>query len=167
MLKKKIHWHDIHPVKSIESHLKSKRTRLEQIEDWIVAIFGTTEFLLLNFAFIAGWISVNIKLIPLTEPFDPFPFVLLTTILSIEAIILAIFVLITQNRQAKIESLRQETELHVDFVMEKEITKILKILAKISKKVGVRNNDRELKKMLKPLNTKKIERQLEKQLGKK
>ncbi|HEB14038.1 MAG TPA: DUF1003 domain-containing protein, partial [candidate division WWE3 bacterium] len=115
--------------------------------------------------FFAGWVAVNSDLIPAIEPFDPFPYILLITIVSIEAIILAIFVLITQNRQARINSLREETELHVNLISEQEITKVLKVLAIVLKKMGVDpTSDPELQKMIEPLNPEDIEKQLEEQL---
>ena len=108
---------------------------------------------------------INSKLIPGFEPFDPYPYVLLITIVSVEAIVLATFVLITQNRQAKIDSLREETELQINLTAEQEITKVLKILAVILKKMGVdTDQDPELQKMLEPLDPEEIERQLEEQL---
>jgi uncharacterized membrane protein len=104
-------------------------------------------------------------MIPGLEPFDPFPHIFLTTTVSLEAIILAIFVLITQNRQERINSLREEMGLQIDILTEQENTKILKIMAEILKKMGVDvTQDPELKKMLKPLDQEDIERQLEDQL---
>ena len=141
---------------------------MEQIEDWIVSTFGTTEFLLANLLFFIGWVSINSGLVSSITPFYPFPYVLLITIVSLEAIVLAIFVLITQNRQSKISSLRQEAELHVNIIIEEEVTKILKLLIDIRRKLESNyHQDSELKRMVKPLNPKKIERQLEKQLSKK
>ncbi len=152
-------------IKSVESKAKAKRSWLERVEDKIVSTFGTAEFLLFNLLFFVGWIAVNSDLIPAIEPFDPFPYILLITIVSIEAIILAIFVLITQNRQARINSLREETELHVNLISEQEITKVLKVLAIILKKMGVDpTSDPELQKMIEPLNPEDIEKQLEEQL---
>ena len=157
-----------HRVNSIEFNQKAKRSRMEQLEDRIVSTFGTTEFLISNLLFFIGWITINSGLIYSIKPFDPFPFVLLITIVSLEAIILAIFVLITQNRQSKISSLRQEAELHVNIVTEKEVTKILKLLIDIRRKLESNyHRDPELKRMIKPLNPRKIESQIEKQLGKK
>ena len=152
-------------IKSVESKAKAKRSWFGRVEDKIVSTFGTAEFLLFNLLFFAGWVAVNSDLIPAIEPFDPFPYILLITIVSIEAIILAIFVLITQNRQARINSLREETELHVNLISEQEITKVLKVLAIILKKMGVDpTSDPELQKMIEPLNPEEVEKQLEEQL---
>ncbi len=154
-------------IESIEAKMRARRTWLERLEDRVVSVFGTTEFLILNVLIFLAWITFNSGLIPGIEPFDPYPHVFLTTTVSLEAIILAIFVLITQNRQERINSLREEMELQIDLITEQENTKILKILAEILKKMGVDvTNDPELKKMFEPLNQEEIERQLEDQLKK-
>lgn len=155
----------VRSIQSIEARSKARRSRLERLEDRIVSTFGTVGFLILNLLLFAGWIGVNSGLISGIEPFDPFPFILLITLVSLEAIILAIFVLITQNRQAKVSSLREETELHVNLISEQEITKVLKVLKVVLKRMGEKGQiDPELEKMLEPLDPEEIERQLEEQL---
>ena len=155
-------------IESIEAKLRARRSWIERLEDRVAAVFGTTEFLFLNIAWFGTWLLLNLEVIPGLKPFDPFPHIFLTTTVSLEAIILAIFVLITQNRQERINSLREEMGLQIDIITEQENTKILKILAEILKKMGVDiSHDPELKKMLEPLNQEEIERQLENQLKKK
>ena len=134
----------------------------------MVAVFGTTEFLIINTVWFIVWLILNSGVVPGLEPFDPYPHIFLTTTVSLEAIILAVFVLITQNRQEKISSLREEMGLQIDIITEQENTKILKILAEVLEKLGVDiTHDPELQKMLEPLNQEEIERQLEEQLKKK
>uniref|UniRef100_A0A832DUV7 DUF1003 domain-containing protein n=1 Tax=candidate division WWE3 bacterium TaxID=2053526 RepID=A0A832DUV7_UNCKA len=152
-------------IESIEAKVRARRSRIEKLEDRVVAIFGTIEFLIFNLSLFGVWIVLNSELIPGIKPFDPFPYIFLTTAVSLEAIILAIFVLITQNRQERINSLREEMGLQIDIITEQENTKILKILAEVLKKMGVdTTRDPELKKMLEPLNQEEIERQIESQL---
>ena len=133
-----------------------------------MAVFGTTEFLIINTVWFIVWLILNSGVVPGLEPFDPYPHIFLTTTVSLEGIILAVFVLITQNRQEKISSLREEMGLQIDIITEQENTKILKILAEVLEKLGVDiTHDPELQKMLEPLNQEEIERQLEEQLKKK
>lgn len=78
---------------------------------------------------------------------------------------MSIFVLMSQNRQAKIDSLREEIHLQVNEIAEKEVTKVLKLVAEIYTKVlPERAMDPEVKKMLHNLNTSKIEAEIERQL---
>ena len=151
--------------KSIKAKADAKRTRTEKVADRMTSSFGSIAFLFLNALLFIAWILVNTGQIKEISPFDPFPFSLLTTIVSLEAIILAIFVLISQNRNAKVDDLREETHLQVNLIAEKEITKIMKMLAILLEKQGVDlSQDPELKKLLKPISEEEIEKKLEREI---
>ncbi len=84
--------------------------------------------------------------------------------MSLEAIFLAIFVLISQNKQAKIADLRQEIDLHVNTVAEEEITKIMHMCSHyLSYFTKDAKEDPEVAEMMKPLDLVKIEKQIEKE----
>src|SRR5204863_191041 len=85
-------------LKSIKAKADAKRTAMERMADWMTSTFGSNTFLFLNVILFVGWILINTDKIGAIPSFDPFPFNLLTNIVSLEAIILAIFVLISQNR---------------------------------------------------------------------
>lgn len=152
-------------VKSLKASADAKRTWSERFADLATKFFGSVFFLLFNaFCFLA-WIVVNMDAFPGIEPFDPFPFGLLTMIVSLEAIFLSIFVLISQNRTEKVDELRDEIDLQVDVRAEHELTKMLQLQFLLLKKSGIDvSNDRELKEMLKPEDTEKLERDIEKQI---
>ena len=144
--------------------LNQKRTSSERMADLLTSRLGSTNFLMVNAAFFAAWILVNTGMVPGLEVFDPFPFGLLTMIVSLEAIFLAIIVLISQNRAAKIDDLRDEVDLYVNTTAEKEITKMLELQTKILEKLDVDISlDRELSHMLKPTNLTRVENQIEKE----
>ncbi len=154
-----------HIIKSIKAKYRAKRSFSEKIADWMTSSFGTINFLFVNALFFAAWLIINVGLIPSVTPFDPYPFGLLTTFVSLEAIMLAIFVLISQNRAAKIDDLREEIDLQVDMITEAELTKLMKLHSLILQKQGIDlSEDKELEEMLKPLNENKIEKSLEKQI---
>ena len=108
----------------VKSHLDFHRGRLDKVADFLTEQFGTLWFLLFNAAFFLGWIEWNLGWFGLPI-FDPFPFSLLTMAVSLEAIFLAIIVLISQNRQSKIADIRQQIDFEVDVRAEAEINKIL------------------------------------------
>jgi len=111
------------------------------------------------------WILINTNQIKIIPTFDPFPFNLLTNIVSLEAIILAIFVLISQNRTAKVDDLREETHLQINLITERELTKLMKMMAILLEKQGLDlSQDPELQKMLKPISEEEIEKRLEKEI---
>jgi len=97
-----------------------KITALERVADWISWFSGSMQFLLLNAVWFMIWIAVNVW--PLGVPqFDPFPFGLLTMIVSLEAIFLSCFVLISQNRQSDKDRVRSNIEYEVNIKAELEI----------------------------------------------
>jgi uncharacterized membrane protein len=152
-------------LKTIKAKADARRTRGEKLADWMTGTFGSATFLTINILIFIFWILVNINAIPGIAPFDPFPFNLLTTVVSLEAIFLAIFVLISQNRTAKVDDLREEIHLQINLIAEKEITKIGQMLAILLEKNGVDlSNDPELKKLLRPVSEDEIERRLEKEI---
>lgn len=155
-------------IKSLKAKADARRTWAEKTADWMVATFGSFTFQVFNVFWFAIWIIINIGLVPGITPFDPFPFGLLTMIVSLEAIMLAIFVLISQNREAKLEDIREEIDLQVDVITEEEVTKVLQILKLLLEKNGIDlSSDEELQSMLVPTNVEKIEKALERQIEEK
>lgn len=150
---------------SFEAKALKSRSFLTRFADRLTSVFGSTTFLILNALFFSIWIPINLNLTPIT-PFDPFPFGLLTMIVSLEAIFLSIFVLVSQNRTSYVDSLREELHLQVNLIAEEEITKILKVLAEIRQKVGINEEDPELDKMIKRINTNYIEKSIVEQISK-
>ncbi len=150
---------------ALKSKADAKRSFSEKIADSMTKIFGSIGFLTLNIIVFTGWILINIGWIAGVEIFDPFPFGLLTTAVSLQAIFLAIIVLISQNRAAKVADLREEVDLHVDIISEQEITKILHLVSMLCKKEGIDlEHDKSLKAMLRSIDTDKIETVLETQI---
>lgn len=138
----------------------------ERMADWMTASFGSITFIILNALLFLFWILANTGALPFIKPFDPYPFNLLTMVVSLEAIFLAVFVLISQNRNSKIDDLRSETLLQLNLISEREITKLLKIIEMLAKKEGIDlSKDLELQKMLKPVSEQDVERKLDKEFS--
>lgn len=152
-------------ISRLKTKAISSRSYTEKIADWITKSFGSLIFLLLNISFFGLWIMVNLGLVPNIVPFDPFPFGLLTMMVSLEAILLTIFVLISQTRIEQMENLREDVDLHFEIITEEEITKLIQMTKLIAEKNKISfEGDMELKEMLKPLNLKTIENALEKDI---
>ena len=93
---------------------------LQRVADWIAVFSGSMPFLMINAVWFILWIAVNI--IPLgIRQFDPYPFGLLTMIVSLEAIFLSCFVLISQNRQAEKDHVKSDIEYEVNIKAELEV----------------------------------------------
>lgn len=152
-------------IHSLKSKADAKRKSAEVIADWMTSRLGTMYFLALNVLWFTAWILINIGMVPAIAPFDPFPFGLLTMIVSLEAIMLAIFVLISQNRASQVDDLREEIDLQVDIITEQELTKLIRMTSILMEKNGIDlSEDTELLGMLKPTNVDRIEKILEKQV---
>jgi len=107
-------------ARNVNEMMEKTMSPLERITDWIAWFSGSLYFLILTALWFAIWIAVNT--LPLGVPaFDPFPFGLLTMIVSLEAIFLSCFVLISQNRQAEKDHLRSDVEYDVNIKAEMEI----------------------------------------------
>ena len=151
-------------IKSFKAKADAKRSVTEKFADFLTAKFGTVTFLVLNIIWFAIWIPINTGRVPGIDPFDPFPFGLLTMIVSLEAIALAIIVLISQNREARVSELREEVDLQINTIADSELTKIINLLALLLEKEGLKIDDPEIKKMLKPIDSAELVRQLEEEL---
>ncbi|MFS8084478.1 MAG: DUF1003 domain-containing protein [Acidobacteriota bacterium] len=106
--------------RNVNEEMEVHATTLLRIADWIAWFSGSMPFLILNGAWFIVWVSINT--LPLGLPaFDPYPFGLLTMIVSLEAIFLSCFVLISQNRQAQKDKVRADIEYEVNIKAELEI----------------------------------------------
>lgn len=107
--------------RNVNEEMEDKRTVILKIADWIAEFSGSMPFLAMNAAFFFVWIILNISLFHGVGNFDPYPFGFLTMLVSLEAIFLSIFVLISQNRQAEKDRLRSDIEYDVNLKAELEI----------------------------------------------
>lgn len=107
-------------ARNVNDMMEKEMSLLERATDWVAWLSGSLLFVTLTAIWFAVWIAVNT--LPLGVPaFDPFPFGLLTMIVSLEAIFLSCFVLISQNRQAAKDHLRSDVEYEINIKAEMEI----------------------------------------------
>ncbi len=151
--------------KSFEAKSLKSRSFLTQVADDLTEAFSSTTFLFLNALLFTAWIVVNANIVPGVPAFDPFPYGLLTMAVSLEAIFLSIFVLVSQNRSSYISSIREEVHLRVNLIAEEEITKVLEVLAEVRDKMGIKERDEELDEMLRRIDTNYIERSILEQIN--
>jgi len=106
--------------RNVNEEVEEKLTMIERAADWIAWFSGSMPFLSLNTAWFIAWIVVNSFDVGIRQ-FDPYPFGLLTMIVSLEAIFLSIFVLISQNRQAQKDRVRSNIDYEVNVKAEMEV----------------------------------------------
>jgi len=106
--------------RNVNEEVEENLSTLQRVSDWIAWFSGSMPFLLLNLVWFGSWIAINT--LPLGIPqFDPYPFGLLTMIVSLEAIFLSCFVLISQNRQAEKDHVRSDIEYEINIKAELEV----------------------------------------------
>jgi uncharacterized membrane protein len=90
------------------------RTDQDKLTDRITSFAGSMRFVYLHAAWFGLWIAVNAGLFGAALVFDKFPYGLLTMIVSLEAIFLSTFVMISQNRQAARADVRAELDFETN-----------------------------------------------------
>lgn len=121
-------------------HLRTKAARERDLQglvaDAITDFSGRMLFVYVHVIWFGIWILLNAGWFGL-RPFDPFPYGLLTMVVSLEAIFLSTFVLISQNRLAKVSERSADLDLHISLLTEHELTRVLQMLDAIQDKLGI------------------------------
>ena len=139
----------IQDILKLEAH---DRTFGEKIADAIAAFTGSMTFVWLHVVWFTLWIVLNVGWLGF-EPFDAYPFTFLTMIVSLEAIFLSTFILMSENRQGRLGDRRARVNLQVDMIAEREVTKMMELIVDIHDHLGLkRRADQELTEMTKPTN---------------
>ncbi|MGH7631301.1 MAG: DUF1003 domain-containing protein [Gemmatimonadales bacterium] len=107
----------------------------DRIADRVTRFTGSMVFVCLHLVLFGVWVAVNLGWLP-GPRFDP-DFVKLATFASVEAIFLATFVLISQNRMAALAEERAELHLHTSLLAEHEVTHVLTLVTALAEKMGI------------------------------
>jgi uncharacterized membrane protein len=127
--------------------ISARRPATVRAADRITAFVGSIGFVVLHAVAVAVWIIVNLGVVPGVRPFDPFPFVMLAMIASVEAIFLSTFVLISQNRMQAMADQRADLDLQISLLSEHEITRLVQLSHAIAERMGVSLHDPSLEEL--------------------
>jgi uncharacterized membrane protein len=157
---------NIERIARLEHKILEERSATERMGDAIGAFSGTMTFVLLHIFWFAAWTVINTGLIPGIRPFDPYPFLFLSLAVSMEAVLLSTFVLMKQNRMSKRSDRRNELNLQIDLLAEREATKMLQMLQSICNRLGLKEEaaDAEVVELSKNTKVESIARELERQM---
>jgi uncharacterized membrane protein len=133
---------NIEDVVRIEQRDRAKMGWGDHLADRITAFSGSMTYVWLHVGWFTVWIAVNVGLFGLAA-FDEFPFGLLTMIVSLEAIFLSTFVLISQNREARSADRRARLDLQINMLAEQEVTRLTKMVADIHEHLGLQDDPEE------------------------
>jgi uncharacterized membrane protein len=126
-------------IRKLEESAKQERRPSDLVAEAIANFCGSMTFVWVHVVWFGGWIIIN--LVPGLRHIDPFPFTFLTLVVSLEAIFLSTFILISQNHDTKISERRNHLDLQINLLSEQENTKMISMLHVIAKKVGAEIND--------------------------
>lgn len=150
-------------IAELERDALHTRSQFDRFIDTVTGLAGSPAFLVSHASWFAVWIVANTLREP---PFDPYPFSLLTVLVSLEAIILTSFVLMSQNRMARQADKRAHLDLQINLLAEEELTAILQMLRQLCAASGITTeaNERAIAPLLNEIDIHKISATLDREL---
>ncbi len=145
-------------IVELEQAQREKRTIGERLSEVVAQFCGSMVFVYVHIVWFGGWIILN----GFTDKFafDPFPFTFLTLVVSLEAIFLSTFILISQNHDTQLSERRNQLDLQINMLAEQENTQMLALLKAVATKVGVDCDNEKLEALLEPVDPKKLSKQI-------
>jgi uncharacterized membrane protein len=157
---------NIGAIAGLENAARHGRSAGDRLSDAVARMTGSIPFALIHLAWFAAWIVVNMGFVAVVPVFDAFPFSLLTLVVSLEAIFLSVFVLMSQNRMTREADNRAHLDLQIDLLAEQELTTILHMLHALCVKhdVHVDVPDDRVRQLLKDTDIRELARTLKDRL---
>lgn len=157
---------NIEAIAKLEHEALYRRTFTERASDAIAKFIGSIAFLMLQLLLVLTWSAINLNLVRSVKAFDPFPFGILALVISLESVLLTIFVLISQNRMTRQAERRAHLDLQVGMLAEQELTTMLQLQHRICKHLGidVESSKEELKGFSDATDVSKLASELEDKL---
>jgi uncharacterized membrane protein len=140
---------NIHAICELEKTALDQRSMGERIGDTISRTAGRMWFIVLHAVWFGVWIAANLGMVPGGKAFDPFPFPFLTLVVSLEAIFLSLFILMSENRAGRQSEARAQLDLQINLLAELEATKMLQLLRALCAHNGLPEaDDPEVKQLV-------------------
>ena len=153
---------NIEAIARMEADFNQQRSFSHRVVDSIADFCGSMTFVLLHVAIYGAWVLINLGVLPVAPRFDPYPFMLLSVLVGLEAIFLSTFVLMKQNRMGQRADDRAHLDLQVNLLAEREMTLLLQMLHGVSEKLGVRAHHEELRELLEETSVEAMATELQK-----
>ncbi len=151
---------NIETIVQLDEAVRARRTVTDYVVDSITAFCGSLTFIWVHLLWFSLWVAYNLHFG--AASFDPYPFPFLIFIVSLEAIFLSTFILISQNRELKLIERRSQLDLHINLLTEQENTKMLMMLQRIADKIGADvNHDPDIKVLQQATQHEKLVEQIE------
>jgi uncharacterized membrane protein len=150
---------NVQSMRRVEEAALANRSRADRMAAFIATFCGSMPFVWLHVVAFACWIGLNSW--PGLAHWDPYPFTFLTLVVSLEAIFLASFILISQNYELRISERRNQLDLQINLLTEQENTKMIQMLERIAKKVGADIVDPDVRVLKETTDPEKLIAQIE------
>jgi uncharacterized membrane protein len=140
---------------------EEKKSLQNKTADLLTQFSGSMVFVYVHALWFGLWVYINTGLLR-DKAFDPFPFSLLTLIVSLEAIFLSTFVLISQNHAAQVADRRADLDLQINLLSEHEITRLLTLIDAVADHLGIDMPERpEVEELKKDVGAKEVLQEIE------
>jgi uncharacterized membrane protein len=159
---------NVEVIRQLEEQSRAHRTLGVRLSEVVTHVLGSVPCVLLHLVGLGLWCFINLGgARPLVEPFDPFPFGILTLFVSAEGVLLAIFVLISQNRLTRDADRRAHLALQISLLTEQSATKTLQSLQRIMRAMNLpeADGDEEAASLAEPTNLNEVIDQIDRSLG--
>ncbi len=130
---------NVQAMRKLDELAVARRTVADRIAEFVARFCGSITFVWIHTVWFAVWLLWNA--LPGLPHFDPYPFTFLTLCVSLEAIFLSSFILISQNYEMRISERRNHLDLQINLLSEQENTKMLQLLDRMAKKMGLYDED--------------------------
>ena len=135
---------NLRTIADLERTYEDGRGLVDRIADIIANFSGTMLFVGIHVLWFVLWFLINTGVLPIAPKFDPYPFILLAMIVSVEGVLLSTFVLMKQNRMQHKSDARDHLNLQIDLLAEKEVTKTLQLLRAICRRLDIPETEYDL-----------------------
>jgi uncharacterized membrane protein len=129
---------NIRAVARLQEQAERRRSCVERFSDAVTTVAAHEGTVIAHIVWFAAWMLINTNHVPFVRPFDPFPFSWLTSLVSLEAIFLTLFVLASQNRMTHEADRRAHLDLQVNLLSEQEMTMVLRMLGEVCRHFDLR-----------------------------
>jgi uncharacterized membrane protein len=138
---------------------ESNRTFGERMADAVAATVGSWPFIIGQSVLLVAWMILN--LVGWFYRWDPYPFILLNLVLSFQAAYASPIIMMSQNRQARLDARRAHLDLQINLLAEQENTETLKLLRLLCEKSGIRVDKATRKALEQATSPQEVIRQIE------
>jgi uncharacterized membrane protein len=154
---------NVQAMRRLDELAVAKRTVADRVAEFVARFCGSITFVWIHAALFSAWIAWNA--VPQLPHFDPYPFTFLTLCVSLEAIFLSAFILISQNYEMRMTVRRSQLDLQINLLSEQENTKMLQLLDRMAKKMGLyEESDPEIKVLEQATRPETLARQIDEAL---